>query len=222
MVIIPGNAAWTDTGLEVEQAAEIAFEAEGTISLQKGNPQADCGADGYDLRTVQQPLPEQNLGALIGKVVVAVTVTKDEKTGEERTEEVAELFYVGRRNRVAMPVKGRLFLGINDGVIGDNTGEFRVTIVYPAYFLLNAIRPMVIGTLMNSTATRVATMNRVTARLTFIQIDSELAPGQSDLGEDLFPFFASGKKMTDVFKKVFEFLRHGSVWAEIRPLLRRS
>jgi len=128
-VIVPGNAAWTDTGIEVIQGQAIEFTAEGRISLQKGNPQADCGPDGYDLVTIQQPLTEKNLGALIGKVVIAVIVTKDEETGEERTDEAAELFYIGARSRVDMPAKGRLFLGINELVIGDNAGEFTVTVV---------------------------------------------------------------------------------------------
>jgi hypothetical protein len=128
-IIIPGNAAWTDTSIEVVQGQAIEFTAEGKISLQRGNPQADCGPDGYDLLTIQQPLTEKNLGALIGKVVIAVTVTKDEETGEERTDEAAELFYIGAGSRVDMPAKGRLFLGINELVIGDNAGEFKVTIV---------------------------------------------------------------------------------------------
>lgn len=59
---------------------------------------------------------------------VVVTVIKDEKTGEEKTEEVAEFFFIGARNRVAMPTKGRLFLGINELVVGDNVGEFTVLI----------------------------------------------------------------------------------------------
>jgi len=128
-VVVLGNAAWTDTGIEVIQGQAIDFWAEGTLSLQRGNPQADCGPDGYDLRTLQQPLTDQNLGALIGKVVIAVTVIKDEKTGKERTEEAAEFFYIGSRSRVDMPAKGRLFLGINELVIGDNAGEFTVTVV---------------------------------------------------------------------------------------------
>jgi len=128
-VVVPGNAAWTDTGIEVIQGQEVEFAAEGTLSLQKGNPQADCGPDGYDLRTLQQPLTDRNLGALIGKVVIAVTVIKDEKTGQEKTEEAAEFFYIGARSRVEMPAKGRLFLGINELVIGDNAGKFTVTVV---------------------------------------------------------------------------------------------
>jgi hypothetical protein len=128
-VVVPGNAAWTDTGIEVVQGQGIEFAAEGTLSLQRGNPQADCGPDGYDLRTIQQPLTDRNLGALIGKVVIGVTVIKDKETGQEKTEEAAEFFYIGARGRVDMPAKGRLFLGINEFVIGDNAGEFTVTVV---------------------------------------------------------------------------------------------
>jgi hypothetical protein len=125
---VAGNAAWTDSGIDVVQGQELMFDAEGRLSLQKGNPEAECGPDGYDLRTVQQPLTERNLGALIGKVVVSVTVIKDERTGEEKTEEVAELFFVGAKNRVAMPTTGRLFLGINELIVGDNAGEFTVLV----------------------------------------------------------------------------------------------
>ncbi|MGB7296398.1 MAG: hypothetical protein WBC70_12490 [Candidatus Aminicenantales bacterium] len=128
-IVVAGNAAWTDTGIDVVQGQKVSFEAEGVISLQKGNPQAECGPAGYDLRTVQQPLSERNLGALIGRVVYAATVIKDEKTGEERTEEVFELFFIGARNRLEMPARGRLFLGINELIIGDNAGEFTVAVV---------------------------------------------------------------------------------------------
>jgi hypothetical protein len=128
-VVVPGDTAWTDTGIEVSQGQEIEFAAEGRLSLQRGNPQADCGPDGCDLRTIQQPLRDRNLGALIGKVVIAVTVFKDKKSGQEKTEEAAEFFYIGARSRVEMPTKGRLFLGINELVIGDNAGELTVTVV---------------------------------------------------------------------------------------------
>jgi len=127
-IVVPGNTAWTDTEIEVIQGEEVSFAAEGTLFLQKGNPQADCGPDGYDLRTLQQPLTDRNLGALIGKVVIGITVIKDAKTGEEKTEEAAEFFYIGARSRVEMPAKGRLFLGINELIIGDNAGGFTVTV----------------------------------------------------------------------------------------------
>jgi hypothetical protein len=129
VIVVAGAAAWTDTGLEVASGDMISFEAEGRITLQKGNPEAECGPDGYDLQTLQQPLTGRNLGALIGKVVIGVTVLVNEKTKQERRQEAAEFFYVGSKNRVEMPAKGRLFLGINENVIGDNAGEFRVNVM---------------------------------------------------------------------------------------------
>ena len=128
VVAVAGNAAWTDTGLEVASGEMISFQAEGSITLQKGNPEAECGPGGYDLQTLQQPLTGRNLGSLIGKVVIGVTVLVNEQTKEERQEEAAVFFYVGAESRVEMPAKGRLFLGINENVIGDNAGEFRVTV----------------------------------------------------------------------------------------------
>jgi len=129
VVAVPANAAWTDTGLEISEGQEIAFRAAGKITLQVGNPHAECGPSGYDLRTVQQPLQEENLGALIGKVVVSVAVTVDEETGEEKKEEIARVFFIGAERELEMPASGRLFLGINENVIGDNAGEFLVTIL---------------------------------------------------------------------------------------------
>ncbi|MDH7513575.1 MAG: hypothetical protein QHH14_11575 [Clostridiales bacterium] len=128
-VVVPGNVLWTDTGLDVSAGQEISFRAKGRVTLQVGNPQADCGPDGYELKTVQQPLPEQNLGSLIGKVVISVMVGVDEETGEEKRVEASRLFFIGSENKVQLPASGRLFLGINENVIGDNAGEFRVTIV---------------------------------------------------------------------------------------------
>lgn len=129
VVAVPANAAWTDTRLEVNAGQEIAFRATGRITLQVGNPQAECRPSGYDLRTVQQPLQEENLGALIGKVVISLTVTVDEETGEEKREEIARIFFIGAERELEMPASGRLFLGINENVIGDNAGEFLVTIL---------------------------------------------------------------------------------------------
>lgn len=128
-VVVPGNVPWTDTGLDVLTGQEVSFRARGKVTLQVGNPQADCGPGGYDLKTVQQPLPENNLGSLIGKVVISVTVEVDEESGEEKREEVSRLFFIGSENKVQLPASGRLFLGINENVIGDNAGEFTVTLL---------------------------------------------------------------------------------------------
>lgn len=127
---VPGNAGWMDTAIDVEEGQEFYFEGEGTISLQKGNPEASCGPDGYDLRSVQQPLLDQNLGALIGKVVMVLDVRKDEETGEEIRDELVRYFPIGAASFAAMPLKGRLYLGINENVFKDNDGELTVLVYH--------------------------------------------------------------------------------------------
>lgn len=123
---VKGNVAWTDTGHDVEEGEEITFVASGSISLQKGNPDASCGPDGYNLKFIQQPIPDENLGSLIGKVARLLFVEKDKETGEEIRHELVELFFIGEKNTVKMPMSGRLFLGINESIVGDNEGEYIV------------------------------------------------------------------------------------------------
>jgi len=125
---VPAAMGWVDTGLEVKEGDKLEFLASGTISCQKGNPIANCGPEGLDLQTPQQPLSEKNLGALVGKVVKVLSVTKDEKTGEEIREEVFKVFYIGTGAEVEMPLEGQLYLGVNDNVYADNEGKFMVSI----------------------------------------------------------------------------------------------
>ncbi len=127
-VTVMGNKDWTDTGVEVYEGQEISFQAFGTIYLQKGNP-ARCSPDGYDLRTMQQPFPDRNIGSLIGKVAVLISMEVDEESGKETRYEIKEKFFIGAENRMRMPISGRLFLGINENLVGDNDGAFSVSIV---------------------------------------------------------------------------------------------
>jgi len=127
-VNVLGNVAWTDSGLDVFEGQEVYFEATGGISLQKGNPLAYCGPDGYNLKTMQQPISDEKIGALIGKVVKLISIEIDEETGEEIRNEIERSFFIGADNRVRMEIDGRLFLGINENIVGDNSGEFKVTI----------------------------------------------------------------------------------------------
>ena len=133
IVRILSTENWTDTELDVEEGQVIHFSAEGGISIQMGNPMAFCGPEGYALLTTQQPLPEENIGALIGRVVRLISVDVDKKTGEERRNEVIEVFPIGRDRIVAMPLSGRLSLGINETVVSDNSGAYEVTIRFRLY-----------------------------------------------------------------------------------------
>jgi hypothetical protein len=128
-IVVPAAAGWVDAGFDVEEGDVFLIRAEGEITLQRGNPVARCGPDGLDLRTVQQPILDLNLGALIGKVAQLISVRIDEDTGEEIRDEILSLFPVGSGGRVVMPIRGRLFLGINESVVKDNGGEFAVVAI---------------------------------------------------------------------------------------------
>ncbi len=127
-ISVSGKSAWTDTGMDVAEGQELYFRAVGQISLQRGNPVTYCGPEGYSYRSLQQPLQDQNIGALIGKVYFLISVEVDEETGEEIRNEREEVFYIGPANRVVMPMAGRLFLGINENLVVDNEGTFTVAI----------------------------------------------------------------------------------------------
>jgi hypothetical protein len=127
-VSVMSQVDWTDTGLDVVQGQEIIFRAVGQISLQKGNPVTYCGPDGYNYQSLQQPLQDQNIGALIGKVYFLISLEVDEETGEEIRNEKEEIFYIGSANRITIPMDGRLYLGINENLVADNEGSFQVLI----------------------------------------------------------------------------------------------
>ena len=127
-----GTAPWTDTGIDVKAGQEFYFEAEGTVSLQKDNPVASCGPEGLALRTMQQPLADQNLGCLIGRVVERTEVEEDKDRGEKTVREFGPMFGIGRQVRLAMPASGRLFIGVNENVTKDNDGAFAVSIFWKA------------------------------------------------------------------------------------------
>ena len=125
---VSGASGWTDTGLDVLVDQEFWFEASGLVCLQTGNPEAYCGPEGINIRTMQQPLPEGNLGCLVGKVLQHVMIVEDPKTKEKTIREFGVVFPVGKAGRVRIPADGRLLLGPNENVTGDNDGTFSVFI----------------------------------------------------------------------------------------------
>ncbi len=123
---VPADRHWVSTGFDVERGEVIHFMADGTISLQKGNPKAYCDPNGYNLKTMQQPIEDKNIGSLIGRVILLISIEEDEETGEEIRNEIIKEFYIGGETEVAMPLDGELQLGINELVVEDNEGAFQV------------------------------------------------------------------------------------------------
>src|SRR5512137_252623 len=127
-IAVAADAGWVDTGIDVAPGDQLQFVASGQVDLQRGNPEAQCGPAGLDLVTVDQPIPNENIGQLIGKVAQLVATRIDPKSELEIRDEVFVLFPVGAERTVTAPLKGRLYLGINENVLKDNGGTFTVTV----------------------------------------------------------------------------------------------
>jgi hypothetical protein len=127
-VAVAADAGWVDTSIDVAPGDELRFTASGQIDLQRGNPEARCGPEGLDLVTVDQPVPNANIGALIGKVAQLVAQRVDGNSGLEIKDEIFVLFLIGPGGTVTVPFKGRLYLGINENVLKDNGGGFSVVV----------------------------------------------------------------------------------------------
>lgn len=127
-ITVAADAGWTDTAIDVGPGEELRFFASGEIDLQRGNPQAVCGPGGLDLVTVDQPVPSENIGALIGKIVQPVAQRVDKDSGIEIRDEIFVLFLIGQEATVTVPFKGRLYLGINENVLKDNGGAYSVVV----------------------------------------------------------------------------------------------
>lgn len=113
-VRVAANVAWSDTGIDVRDGQDLYFTARGRV---RWGPDRRDDAAGEKNSPVNQnrPLPRRPAAALIGKI------------GGDST----DYFFIGDdEGAVRMRARGRLFLGINDDYLLDNSGSFTVTVHY--------------------------------------------------------------------------------------------
>jgi hypothetical protein len=112
VVRIDPTARWTDTGIDVRVGDRIVFQAEGTMQLSQGgqDPATPAGAVSKR-RAADAPLRQEVAGAVIARI----GDTPPLLVGAQRTLQRAA-------------VSGRLFLGVNDDFLEDNSGDYRVSI----------------------------------------------------------------------------------------------
>lgn len=125
VVTIPGNQAWTATGTFVNAGDEITINATGGVAFSAGSaPQSPAGDPQSCLTAASgpngwraSPFPDVHLRcwSLIGKI------------GES-----GRAFYVGENRDLRSTSSGQLYLGVNDNVLGDNSGYFVATITVPS------------------------------------------------------------------------------------------
>lgn len=109
---VSARTAWTDTGISLRAGQMVYFEAAGRVRWGPGRQDGPEGEDNSP-RNPGRPIPSRPGAALIGRV------------GDDAP------FLIGSdTNPIRVRSGGQLFLGINDDVLEDNSGEFRVRIYY--------------------------------------------------------------------------------------------
>jgi hypothetical protein len=113
-VVVSADVPWNDAGIEVRAGQTIYFEATGQVRW--GRDRRDGPEGEHNSPTNPgRPIPNRPGAALIGKV------------GNDSR----DFFFIGNeQGPVRMRSSGRLYLGINDEYLQDNSGNFRVVVYY--------------------------------------------------------------------------------------------
>jgi hypothetical protein len=113
-VIVSADVAWNDAGVDVRNGQTIYFEATGQARWGRDRRDGPAG-ERNSPPNPGRPMPNRNAAALIGKV------------GADSN----DLFFIGDdTGPIRIRGNGRLFLGVNDDVLTDNSGNFRVVVYY--------------------------------------------------------------------------------------------
>jgi hypothetical protein len=112
-VAVDARRPWNDTGIEVRGGQTVYFSATGRVHWGPGR---ESGPEGeHDSpHNAARPIPTRPGAALIGRV------------GDDR-----DYFFIGDdKGAIRIRSSGRLFLGVNDDNLSDNSGSFRVIVFY--------------------------------------------------------------------------------------------
>jgi len=114
-VVVPSNVQWTNAGFNVSRGQYLRFEPSGEIRLSTNAEDVARGAGAISGRRADNAtIPSVPVGALIGRI----------GNGQP--------FVIGdTTNAIDMNANGRLFLGINDDHVADNSGNFVVKVWEP-------------------------------------------------------------------------------------------
>ena len=111
-VIVTNRQAWIDSGIDVRAGDSLDITATGRVQYSRQLTHV-AGPDGTPSVTrADAPMPNTPVGALVARVGNSAP------------------FFVGARaNALRVQQTGRLFFGINDDILTDNSGDFRVTVI---------------------------------------------------------------------------------------------
>ena len=104
--------AWTDTGIDLRAGQEIYFQTSGQVTWSP-NKRVDANGTRNSGSNPNRPLPTRDGGALIGRI------------GER------DIFLIGLdMGPFRIRQNGRLYLGVNDDTLDDNSGFYYVVVSY--------------------------------------------------------------------------------------------
>jgi hypothetical protein len=112
-VSVDSWVAWRDTGVDVRAGQTVYFQASGRV---RWGPNRQDGPEGEhnSPHNASRPIPNRPAAGLIGRV------------GDS-----GDYFFIGdEKGGIRMRSSGRLYLGVNDDYLKDNTGSFRVIVSY--------------------------------------------------------------------------------------------
>jgi hypothetical protein len=109
--IVSADVAWNDAGVDVRAGQTIYFEAQGRVRWGRDRQDGPAG-ERNSPNNPNRPMGNRNAAALIGKI------------GND-------MFFIGDdTGPIRVRNSGRLYLGVNDDVLTDNSGNFRVVVYY--------------------------------------------------------------------------------------------
>jgi hypothetical protein len=112
--VVSADVAWNDTGIEVRAGQTIYFQAQGQVRWGRDRRDGPAG-ERNSPSNPNRPMGNRHAAALIGKV----------GNGSN------DYFFIGDdTGPIRMRASGRLYLGVNDDVLTDNSGNFRVVVYY--------------------------------------------------------------------------------------------
>ncbi|MGH9222690.1 MAG: caspase family protein [Acidimicrobiales bacterium] len=108
-VVLPGTVLWTDTGVDVRAGQTLEVTATGVVNTAVDIPNRSSPPDGI----AGEENSENNV---VGGTRHAAVIGRIGTNGQP--------FLVGSSLRRAAPATGRLYLGINDKGVANNSGQF--------------------------------------------------------------------------------------------------
>ena len=110
-VTVDARERWTDTGIQVQAGDQIFLDVNGTVRLSSDpNDVATARGARSGRQAADAPFSSQMAGALIGRI-----------DGDQP-------FFIGNRRSVRASSSGRLYLGVNDDYLADNSGAFEAMV----------------------------------------------------------------------------------------------